>query len=127
MRTLGCSTTDRSAVMTPPEQVLFAARAMPLADGVRVEVEGELDLATAPQLEELLRRELDAVGLVVLDLSGVSFMDSSGLHAIITMIRAANEDGTRLRIAGSMLPQVQRLVEITGLQDVFHTGSDGRG
>jgi anti-sigma B factor antagonist len=129
MSTFGCSATDRLALMTPPEQVpeqvLFAARAVSLDDGaMRVEAEGELDLATAPQLEEVLRRELDGGGLVVLDLSGVTFMDSSGLHAILTVVRAANETGTRMQITGSMLPQVKRLIEITGLQDVFHTDGD---
>jgi anti-sigma B factor antagonist len=131
MSTLGRSAIDRSSPVTPPEQVpeqvLFAARAVALEAGaVRVEAEGELDLATAPELEELLRRELDGGVLVVLDLSGVRFMDSSGLHAILTTIRAANQNGTRMRIAGSMLPQVKRLIEITGLQDVFRTDGDSQ-
>jgi anti-sigma B factor antagonist len=132
MSTLGSSATNLPAAMTSPEQVpeevLFVARAVPLEGGaVRVEAEGELDLATAPHLEEILRRELDGGVLVVLDLSGVRFMDSSGLHAILTMIRAANQDGTRMRIAGAMLPQVKRLIEITGLQHVFHTDGDSPG
>jgi anti-sigma B factor antagonist len=106
--------------MDRPEQVLFAARAVRL-DGYAVclEVEGELDLATAPQLEEMLCRELDADHEVILDLSGVTFMDSSGLRAIVTSTRAANSNGARLRISGSLLPQIRRLIEITGLQGVL--------
>jgi anti-sigma B factor antagonist len=112
--------------MNRPEQVLFAVHTVPLEDGaVRVEAEGELDLATAPQLEELLRRQLDASGDVTLDLSRVTFMDSSGLQAIIAILRGANTNGTRLRIAGSMMPQIQRLIEITGLQDILPV-DDGR-
>jgi anti-sigma B factor antagonist len=118
--TLGNSPIDPPTAMTRPEQVLFAARAVPVDDGaVRVEAEGELDLASAPQLEELLRRELAAAGTVTLDLSRVTFMDSSGLRVIITVLRDANANGTRLRVAGSMLPQLQRLIEITGLQGLL--------
>jgi anti-sigma B factor antagonist len=106
--------------MNRSEQTPFTARAVPLDEqAVCVEVEGELDLATAPQLEVLLRRELDAGHDVMLDLSAVTFMDSSGLRAIITSTRAANSNGTHLRIGGSLLPQIRRLIEITGLREVL--------
>lgn len=45
----------------------------------RLSLSGELDVATAPRLEEALSDVDDAV-VVILDLSDVSFMDSSGLH-----------------------------------------------
>jgi anti-sigma B factor antagonist len=49
-----------------------------------IAVTGELDLETAPQLgEEVEIAVWSSVGAFVLDLSGVSFLDSSGLHALL--------------------------------------------
>ena len=84
-----------------------------------LEVSGEVDLATASQLREaadgLIAR---SAGLVVIDLSQVSFLDSSGLSVLDEMQqRAAAADG---RIA-LVCPQqrIVRLLEITGLTDRF--------
>jgi STAS domain len=58
----------------------FAIRVASIRDGsVRVRVERELDLSTAPQLDQALRREIMAGNKVVVDLSGIAFIDSSGL------------------------------------------------
>jgi anti-anti-sigma factor len=63
---------------------------------VRIAVCGELDIATAPQLREHASRELaDHVEIVLLDLSDVTFIDSTGLHALL---EAATLDGNRLRV-----------------------------
>ena len=63
---------------------------------VRVVVAGELDLATAPQLREHVSAQLaDHAEIIVLDLAGVSFIDSTGLHALI---EASEQDGNRLRV-----------------------------
>jgi anti-sigma B factor antagonist len=60
---------------------------------VRIEVEGELDLATAPELEETLGRELGAGNHVVLDLAAVTFIDSTGLHTILSALQACGKNG----------------------------------
>jgi anti-anti-sigma factor len=80
--------------MNRPQPVLFDGRAVPLSDrAVRLEVEGELDLGTAPQLDELLQRKLRVGNDVVVDLSKVTLMDSSGLNAIITAPRSTDSGG----------------------------------
>jgi len=67
-----------------------------------VEVAGDLDMATAPQLREGLQRVLDAgTRNVVVDLAGVGFMDSSGLGALVVMFNAARERGGRLCLAAT--------------------------
>lgn len=61
-----------------------------------VNVAGELDVATTPQLERMLReRQLEA-RLVVLDLRGLVFMDCSGVHAIVDASIRARKVGRRL-------------------------------
>jgi len=73
---------------------------------------GEIDLLTAAQLEgELRRAGLLASGRVTLDLQEVTFVDASGLGALIT---ARNELGDRLNIRGAR-PRVRRLIILAGL------------
>lgn len=86
------------------------------ADGaVVVRVVGEIDLATAPALDAQLR-DLEASGdaRVILDLGGVEFMDSTGLHSIIRAQRNADCNGHTLAFRRGS-PQVQRLLELTGV------------
>ena len=72
---------------------------------------GEIDSATAPALSVALA---DSSGDVVLDLEGVTFMDSSGLQCVIDATRhlRANDGDLTLRRPG---PAIRRLIEITGL------------
>jgi anti-anti-sigma factor len=85
-------------------------------DGVRLTAAGEIDGASAPILAAQLHNAIDAgAGLIVVDLGDVTFMDSSGVHALVTAHQSAPE---RLRL-GTVHPAVQRVLEITALLDVF--------
>ncbi len=77
-------------------------------DGFRLK--GELDMATAGDLSALLTTAADRLDPVVLDLSGVSFMDSSGLRALL---RAARSDDCGPVVVKDPSPQVRRLLEIS--------------
>ena len=73
-------------------------------------LEGELDLATAAQLELAVRQSVaDDCLQVSLDLSGVSFMDCSGLHALSTCRRLLSNAGGRLRIV-ALSASVERIL-----------------
>src|SRR3954453_15126451 len=85
------------------------------ADVVRVVVRGEIALSTSTRLN----RELDAVldlhpGAVRLDLTEVSFMDTTGVAVLLKGRRRATEHGCRLTVASSS-PAIARVLEITGL------------
>jgi anti-sigma B factor antagonist len=80
-----------------------------------VRVAGELDLATTEELAAHLRGLLDRREDIVLDLSGVTFMDSTGLAAIVSAINQADAAGAKLSIASSLPAQPQRLLELTGV------------
>jgi anti-sigma B factor antagonist len=86
---------------------------------VLVAVRGELDLSTSPQLDETLRREIDAGNRVVVDLSEIAFIDSTGLNTLITALRAASSHGAALMVSPSLPAQVQRVLEVTGLNAVL--------
>lgn len=84
---------------------------------VRVALEGELDLSTTAQVEEELRRvEADEPGLIALDLSGLSFLDSTGLRLVVTADARAREGGRRLAVVRG--PEtVNRVFTITRLDE----------
>jgi anti-sigma B factor antagonist len=103
----------------------FAIHVAPREDGsVRVEVRGELDLLTSPQLAETLRREIDAGNRVVVDLSEIGFIDSTGLNTLITALRASSSNGGELMVSPSLPAQVQKVLEVTGLNQVLPLAAD---
>jgi anti-sigma B factor antagonist len=65
-------------------------------DAAWVRVTGELDIATAPQLEQTLRQAEAWCHRVVLDLRQLTFMDSAGVHVIVNASVRANAAGRRL-------------------------------
>jgi anti-anti-sigma factor len=68
-------------------------------DEGRVTVEGDLDMATAPRLDGALQEALQlGAGKVTIDLGAVTFVDSSGLRALIAMHRQSQDDDWELRI-----------------------------
>jgi anti-sigma B factor antagonist len=99
-------------------------RATASEDGVRIEVWGELDLSTSPRLAEALRRELDGGNSVTLDLSKVTFIDSTGLNVLITAARACEENGCTIALGPDLPAQIRRVFEITGIDGVFPLASD---
>jgi anti-anti-sigma factor len=84
---------------------------------IRIVVAGELDMASAPQIEEELRSvEQQDPSVILLDLRELEFMDSSGLRAILTAEARAHDQGRRLVvIRGS--ENIQRLFAVTRLDE----------
>ncbi len=82
-----------------------------------VVVQGELDLATSPELEEQLERVWDSGSdRLVLDLRQLEFMDSTGLSIIVKAHQRLSEEGGQLSLVrGSQ--QVQRLLDLTGVSE----------
>jgi anti-sigma B factor antagonist len=86
------------------------------SEGGVLTLEGELDLETAPEVDRQLDRILATqVTRVLIDLSGVTFMDSTGLSSIVRASRFAESNGHRLVLRREPR-QVQRLFELTGIE-----------
>ena len=82
-----------------------------------ISVSGELDLASSPALEEELERVAQSdAQLVVVDLRGLEFMDSTGLSVLVRAHQRAEEHGRRLGLVNGS-QQVQRLLTLTGVAD----------
>lgn len=80
--------------------------------------EARLDAAIATAFKDRMREILpEAGGKVILDLSQVNFMDSSGLGAVIAVLKAM-PDGHELQLAG-LTPNVERVFRLTHMNSVF--------
>lgn len=82
-------------------------------------VAGEVDLATAPILLRTARSTLSIpVDGIAVDLGQVTFLDSSGIHALLTLRREATERQIAFTLT-AVARQARRVLEITGLTDMF--------
>jgi anti-anti-sigma factor len=85
----------------------------------RLVVHGELDLATAPQLTAAIDAAQAAGGQrVLVDLAGVSFLDSSGISALCLALRRLAEHGAVL-VLGPLSQQAETALRIVGLEGQF--------
>jgi anti-anti-sigma factor len=93
----------------------FSVTATRQGDTVMIALTGELDLATTTEFERALPR-LGAGDTLVIDLRGLDFMDSSGLHALMRLDVAARGDGWSLTVVRGG-PGVQRILDLVRLGD----------
>jgi anti-sigma B factor antagonist len=89
-------------------------------EGVLVlRVEGEVDVSTAPELRERLDGLADRGHTsAVVDLSAVSFVDSTALGVLVSGVKRRRAAGGDLRLVVTE-PRVAKVFEITGLTEVF--------
>ena len=89
-------------------------------DSVHAVLTGEFDMANVSELERLLHEALERRSELVLDLDGVTFMDSQTLHLLV---RLHHEMGARrgtLRLRPNK--NVRQLLELSGLSGLFELG-----
>lgn len=89
-----------------------------------VAVSGEVDAATAPQLRQQFDELLgESQQEFVIDLSQVSFMDSSGLASLVQLFKRVRIGHGDVRLCG-LQPEVSRVFELTRLHRVFDVFPD---
>lgn len=88
-----------------------------------VKVKGEIDVYTAPELQEELQ-PLRSKGThdIHLNISEVSYMDSTGLGLFVGTLKELNKSNHELHVYGAN-PRITRLFEITGLKELMHVTS----
>jgi anti-sigma B factor antagonist len=85
------------------------------AESVRIALEGELDYSSALTLDDELRRaELSGPSVMVLDLSALRFMDSTGLAIIVSSYKRTRRAGRKLVVA-QPTDAVRRIFQLTGM------------
>ena len=83
-------------------------------------VSGEVDMLTAPSLRAVVTAELADCAVLVIDLSGVSFLGSAGLAVLVEAAQQAERRQAALRVVATGRT-VRRPLEITGLDEVLTT------
>jgi anti-sigma B factor antagonist len=93
------------------------------SDSFVVAAGGELDLFTSERLREKLGNVLELGGRrILVDLTGVSFMDSTALGVLVGAAKALKSSGGQMVLVADD-PRVTRVIEITGLARVFRIES----
>jgi anti-anti-sigma factor len=107
----------------PPDEFSIAASDR---DGrAHLSLRGELDLATAPELEQLVNERLDEGQEVVVDLRGLEFMDSSGIRVLVAAhARAARNDTRFFVVRPAAASAVAKIVEVSGLDGELNIVDD---
>lgn len=88
-------------------------------DKARIAASGELDIYSAPKLSDVIDAYVDAGATeVVLDLSGITFLDSTGLSAFLAAHQRLESQGGKLVLEGPGA-QITRMFDLTGLTEHF--------
>jgi len=92
-----------------------------------VHVSGEVDIYTAPDLKKQLLELTKQKGQsVVVDLSDVNYMDSTGIGVFISTLKSTKENDSHLKLV-NLQSQVMRLFDITGLNEIIEIQPEIRG
>lgn len=87
--------------------------------GVAVLVSGEVDMVTTPQLRDYVQEQIaERPGVLVLDMSGLTFLGSSGLAVLVETLEECRAQEIALRLVCSSR-EVARPMEATGLTELF--------
>jgi len=104
----------------------FAVEVIDDGRGSAVRVVGELDMAVAGWLSAELDRAIEGCdGDVTVNLAAVTFVDSTGLSALLRAHAALVALGRR-HVVDAPAPAATRIFELTGLQDTFYLGAESR-
>jgi len=84
-----------------------------------LDLEGEVDVYTAPALRQEIMDQVDGgVKHLLVNLSKVEYLDSTGLGILIGGVKRIKEQGGAMRLVGPS-PRISRIFEITGLNKIF--------
>ncbi len=86
-------------------------------DSLTLALEGRLDTATSPQLDELLQKELDGVTGLTFDFSSLEYLSSAGLRVLLAAHKRMKGKGTML--VTNVNSTVMEIFEITGFSDIL--------
>jgi anti-sigma B factor antagonist len=88
-------------------------------DGSLIRVQGEVDLYSSPELRKVILKTIpSAEGDLAIDLSGVTYIDSSGVATLVEGLRSARKNGTGFALV-TPSAAVMQVLELARLDSVF--------
>ena len=103
--------------MSNPEPPTLLVRTTSNGSTFLVELAGEMDMTTSSELSQAIERTPEGTGLVVIDLAELSFLDSSGLNALVRGRRVLAEREISMCVVVPAESVVRRVFEITRLAE----------
>lgn len=102
----------------------FTLDQQPLPDGLLLTVKGDIDFGSSPDLRSALLSALQSKpARLVIDLSEVTYMDSSGIATFIEALQLQRKSGRKL-ILSALQPKVVSIFEIAKLDTLFTIALD---
>jgi anti-sigma B factor antagonist len=83
-----------------------------------VVLKGDVDLESSPTAREILLKSVDGTDRVLVDLSSVTYIDSSGVASLVEALQAAKRNGGRFALVAASDP-TRRVLELARLDKVF--------
>ena len=83
-----------------------------------VVLKGDVDLESSPAAREVLLKSVDGAGKVLVDLSSVTYIDSSGVASLVEALQAAKRNGGKFALVAASDP-TRRVLELARLDKVF--------
>jgi anti-sigma B factor antagonist len=83
-----------------------------------VVLKGDVDLESSPAAREILLKTVDGAGRVLVDLSSVTYIDSSGVASLVEALQASKRNGGRFALVAASEP-TRRVLELARLDKVF--------
>lgn len=85
---------------------------------LEIVLEGRLDTTTAPQLEEVVKNELDGKETLVYDLAKLEYISSAGLRVLLSSQKKMNSQGTMT--VKNVSEEVNEIFDVTGFSDILN-------
>jgi len=83
-----------------------------------VVLKGDVDLESSPAAREILLKSVDGAGRVLVDLSSVTYIDSSGVASLVEALQSAKRNGGKFALVAASDP-TRRVLELARLDKVF--------
>ena len=109
---------DTSTTETGHRDAQFEARAEQQADDIVIHLSGEVDLAACERLRDVIEPNIGPQQTIILDLSGVEFMDSACLRLLVQARGALTKDGGSLKLRNPSVA-ARKLVTLAGIESLL--------
>jgi len=84
---------------------------------LKLALEGRLDTTTAPELETVVKGELDGVSALEIDMTALEYISSAGLRVLLAAQKIMNKQGT-MKVTHAN-DDIMEIFEVTGFSDIL--------